>query len=418
MVLLPRSLPLKASFFPSIVLGGIFSIFFYGAIHKGWISQPLVVRYFASHPIEYVITITFFVGLALLIVKYFSILSQRQLLRHCPILPMHPMPIPVEHAGDDLEIVLQCEKQHGVSLLTERLKHLLHSLYRNQSTNTLDAEMRSRADDAVAKADADYGFVRLILWAIPMIGFLGTVIGITAALDNLDLNTMSESSKKLSAGLAVAFDTTGLAIALAVKLFFVQFLVHREESRLLTETDQLTEQEICGRFIPSGMHDGQHSESQNQNEQVIATVQSMLEMITNSIEQAAKKQTYIWEQCAVTFKTALASALSESMEFHAKVLMEAEAELLSQTNKTMCQFSGVFAKSADSVLALREETTKQTELLREVLGANSQLIQLEERLRQNLNVLATVGNFEETVNSLAAAIHLLNNNRRSELRAS
>jgi hypothetical protein len=30
--------------------------------------------------------------------------------------------------------------------------------------------------------------------------------------------------------------------------------------------------------------------------------------------------------------------------------------------------------------------------------------------------VAQVGNFEETVNSLAAAIHLLNSNRRSELR--
>jgi len=69
------------------------------------------------------------------------------------------------------------------------------------------------------------------------------------------------------------------------------------------------------------------------------------------------------------------------------------------------------------MLALREETVRQTEAVREILGANTQLLQLEERLRENLSTVANVGNFEETVNSLAAAIHLLNSNRRSELRA-
>jgi len=399
---------LKSSFFPSIVLGGIFSVLFYGAIHKGWISQPLVLRYFANHPIEYVITIAFFVGLAILCVKYLSILLQRQLLKRSPILSLQPVPIPVAQAANDLDAVLQHEQQYGTSLLSERLKALLHSLGRNNSASNLDAELRNQADDAASKTDADYGLVRLILWSIPMIGFLGTVIGITAALDNLDLNAMSESSKKLSEGLAVAFDTTGLAIALAVLLFFVQFLVHREESRLLTETDRLTEAELGGRFEQNGPH---------RENDALAMIQGMLEMITISIEQATKRQTYIWEQSAEMFKSSLSSALNENMEHHAKMLVQAESELLSHANKTAMQFGEAIAKSASSLLSLRDETAKQTEAVREILGANTQLLQLEERLRENLSVLASVGNFEETVNSLAAAIHLLNSNRRTELRA-
>ena len=349
---------MKSSFFPSIVLGGIFSVLFYGAIHKGWITQPLVLRYFATHPIEYVITITFFVGLAILAVKYLSILAQWQMLKNIPILPLHPMPIPIAQATDDLEIVLAREKKQGVSLLTDRLKGVLHSLCRNNSAGNLDVELRNRAEDAASKADTDYGLIRLILWAIPMIGFLGTVIGITAALDNLDLNTMSESSKKLSAGLAVAFDTTGLAIALAVLLFFTQFLAHREETGLLAEIDRLTEKELGGRYEQAGLY---------QENDPVAMIQGMLEIIARSIEQVTRRQTHLWEQSAETFKNALAAALSESMEFHAKVVMEAEAELLSQTNKTMCQFSEVISKSAAGLLSLRDETAKQTELVSEVL---------------------------------------------------
>ena len=384
------------------------SILFYGAIHNAWIQQPLVLRYFASHPIEYVITVTFFVGIAILIVKYFTILSQRQLLKQCPILPISSLPLPVERAGEDFDTVLQHEKEKGVSPLTERLKVLLLSLRRNHSASNLDFEIRTRSEDAAAKADADYGLTRLILWAIPMIGFLGTVIGITVALDNLDLNAMSESSKKLSAGLAVAFDTTGLAIALAVMLFFVQFLVYREESHLLAETDRLTEQELCGRFEQNDQH--------KENESVL-TIRQMLETISVSIEQATRRQTNIWEQSAEALKISMAAALNESMERHAKVLMESETELVSQASKAAIKFNEAFSHSAASILSLRDETSRQTEAVREILGANSQLIQLEERLKENLSALSSVGNFEETLNSLAAAIHLLNNNRRSELRA-
>lgn len=246
-----------------------------------------------------------------------------------------------------------------------------------------------------------------------MLGFLGTVIGITVALDNLDLNTINESSKKLSAGLAVAFDTTGLAIALDVVLFFVQFLVYRGESNLISETDRLTEMELCGRFELGNSHEGNNREKDDP----IIAVRHMLETIGSSIEQTAKRQTNIWEQSADTFKISLASALKEGMDYHAQSLAKAESELLMHVNRTTMQFNDAFSKSAASILAMREETSRQMETFREILGTQSQLIQLESSLRENLSVLASVGNFEETLHSLAAAIHLLNNNRRNELRA-
>jgi len=422
-VILPLTeIPLKSSTIPSIVLGGILSFIFYGALHKGWIQQPLVERYFAGHPIEYIITIMFFVGLAILLLKYMAIFSQRQMLQRSPVLPPHQQPLPPARADSDLDTLQAHEKKHGVSLLTERLKSHLHSVRRSNSAGNLDTEIRCRAEEAAAKTDADYGLIRLILWAIPMIGFLGTVIGITVALDNLDLNTINESSKKLSAGLAVAFDTTGLAIALDVVLFFVQFLVYREETNLLTETDRLTEMELCGRF--------EQNDSQKENDSFVS-IRRMLDTIAASLEQATTRQTKVWEQClavadhrytqmtqqsAETLKISLTSALNESLEHHARSLVQAESELLLQANRTAIQFNEAFSKSAAGILALREETVRQTETIREILGTNAQLLQLEERLRENLSTLATVGNFEETINSLAAAIHLLNSNRRNELR--
>ena len=52
--------------------------------------------------------------------------------------------------------------------------------------------------------------------------------------------------------------------------------------------------------------------------------------------------------------------------------------------------------------------SKQGEVLGQVVEATGNVIKLEEALNENLQSLAGSKNFEETVMSLSAAIHLLN----------
>ncbi|MDR3183297.1 MAG: MotA/TolQ/ExbB proton channel family protein [Planctomycetaceae bacterium] len=345
---------MKKIYTSPLLLGGLLSFVFYFAIHRGWIANQLVQRYFAGHPVEYVTTVMFFVGFAILAVKLFNVVLQRQRLTDEAVLasasfPQQENKVDVRYAHIYLDKVQEYEKNSGVSLLTQRIIKALQFIQHSGKADELDDELRCLADNAAVKADADYGLVRLILWAVPMVGFLGTVIGITAALDSLDLNMINESSKKLSAGLAVAFDTTGLAIALDVLLFFIQFLVHREEMQLLGETERLAGDELRGRFV-------------NVKE-------------TGLFGSA--------ETCPLSPMT----------------------------------FADAMRQSAVELTALRKETIQQTEALRHIIGSHSELLQLEAQLRNNLAVLSNIGNFEETVNSLAAAIHLLNTNRRVELKA-
>jgi biopolymer transport protein ExbB/TolQ len=396
-----------------ILWGGLLSFGFYFLIHNGLINQPLISRYFAGHPVEYITTIMFFIGVAILGIKYLRILFQRHLLRQSPILEPD-YKVDVRYTDRYLDTLLRHEKKYGSSILTRRLRLALNFVRRCGSAEELDTELRYLSDEDAAKADADYGLVRLILWAVPMLGFLGTVIGITAALDSLDLNIINESSRKLSEGLAVAFDTTGLAIALDVALFFIQFVVYREENNLIWETDKRTDDELRGRF--------ELGVSSEDNSQIIA-VRRMLETVISSLEQLTTRQSKIWEQSmsvanqrfsqlteqnAEILKTSLLAALDESLSRHSQSLVHAESQLIERTRETTLKFSDALKQNATGLLSLQEETVRQTEALRNVIGTSSQLIKLEERLHENLTALAQVGNFEETVNSLAATIHLLN----------
>jgi hypothetical protein len=55
----------------------------------------------------------------------------------------------------------------------------------------------------------------------------------------------------------------------------------------------------------------------------------------------------------------------------------------------------------------QQEMNRQSELLLQVVHATGDVVQLEQALNANLATLAGAKNFEDTVMSLSAAIHLL-----------
>ena len=84
---------------------------------------------------------------------------------------------------------------------------------RTGSADWLEDHLKYLSDVDAASAARSYGLVRFIVWAIPIMGFLGTVIGITVAIANLS-PTQLENISGVVAGLGTAFDTTATALGL------------------------------------------------------------------------------------------------------------------------------------------------------------------------------------------------------------
>ncbi len=123
------------------------------------------------------------------------------------------------------------------SHLVQRLEELLTRQTQRGSSKHLADDLRElSARDADAAHDS-LGLVRIIIWAIPMLGFLGTVIGITQTLGGLDFSNGTAAVDSLKGGLYVAFDTTALGLVLSVIAIFLQFPVERGEQRLLAAID-------------------------------------------------------------------------------------------------------------------------------------------------------------------------------------
>lgn len=100
------------------------------------------------------------------------------------------------------------------------------------SMNTKSAEQAGSSVSAKLelishRLDLEYQFVRYIAWLVPTIGFVGTVVGIAAALDGLDARNLDLN--RITAGLGVAFYTTIVALLESALLVFVQNVVQRRE---------------------------------------------------------------------------------------------------------------------------------------------------------------------------------------------
>ena len=89
--------------------------------------------------------------------------------------------------------------------------------------------------------EESYLLPRYISWAVPILGFIGTVLGISLAADGIrriigsdaGLSGLSSDLSGAIAPLGIAFDTTLIALSLSVVLTLFLTLVQRDEERIL-----------------------------------------------------------------------------------------------------------------------------------------------------------------------------------------
>lgn len=124
---------------------------------------------------------------------------------------------------------------------------------------TRDAAAAKAEEDAVFAQSAmeqSYSLPRAFIWAIPLMGFIGTVVGISAAVAGFsnflrqaeEIEQIKTGIGAVTTGLAVAFDTTLLALALSVLVMLPLVLLERIEGRLLLALEADVSDAVVGRL--------------------------------------------------------------------------------------------------------------------------------------------------------------------------
>lgn len=337
---------------------------------NGPLNLPLVKRYFAHHPVEYMLTVLFAIGLAALIVKAFDILAQRAGLRDSLLDSVPRSPQPTEECNAMLARLERLPGRRQEEYYICRLRSALQHMRQRGSSDTLDDELKYLSDLDASRLHGGYGLFRVIVWAIPILGFLGTVIGITMALNSVDLQSPDQSMLLVLNGLGLKFDTTALALTLSMALMFVHFYVENAETKLLEQVDRRVQEELGGRFATIAMPAGGDGQ--------LVAMRRMTEVMQQTTEVLVKRQAELWQAS-----------------------VDSAAQRWAQMAETASEQVGT------AMLNAVGELTRRAEVLERAVAAAGEVTRLEDALNRNLAGLAGAKHFEQTVLSLAAAVNML-----------
>ena len=269
-----------------IVWGVLACAAFYGLIFGGPLDVPVIHRYFTHHPVEYGETLLFSIGMAALLLLLADIVAQRANLGKSPWKVVDAGQLPLADLCRLLQTDLDNQGAHRRDeYYLGRLHAAVHYVRRLGSTEGLDDELKYRADLDATRAHSRYALFRVIVWAIPILGFLGTVIGITLALNGIDPKKPDESMLQVITGLGLKFDTTAVALSLSMVLMFAHFFVDRAESVLLAAVDGRVESDVAEHLplAPAGP-DGQ-----------VAAMRRMAEVMVAATDRLIERQAQLWQ---------------------------------------------------------------------------------------------------------------------------
>ena len=401
---------IRATMRSPIIWGILACAAFYGLIYGGPLDLPLVHRYFTHHPVEFGEALLFSVGMAALVLRLADVTTQRLVLGKSPWKAVAPGQLPLDDLCRALRTELERQSGHRQDeYYLARLRAVVQYAAHRGSTEGLGDELKFLSDRDATLAHSRYGLFRLIVWAIPILGFLGTVIGITLALNAIDPKALDASMLQVMTGLGLKFDTTAVALSLSMVLMFVHFFADQAETNLLAAVDRQVESDVAEYLpaVPAGP-DGQVVAMRRMAEVMVSAANRLIERQAQlwqaSMEAAAGRWTELGDAAAAH----LTRALDEGLKRHAERLAANEEAVAEQGRRQWEKTAEAQLQHVQALAGVQGSLAQQAETMARILHATGDVEQLQDVLNRNLAALAGAKNFEQTVLGLAAAIHLLN----------
>lgn len=201
---------------------------------------------------------------SILLLKLVKIRGQRRVLQ-VQLLPKDPLWVLDGGSADQLIRKISVEVEEAESFMyLRRVLGVLRTMRNVGRVADVEELFESRAGADEAIVDSGYAPVKAFIWGVPVLGFIGTVIGLTQATGRfgavLNNEAMKKDLEKLAGGLTdvlsgldTAFITTAEGLIAAFFLYLFQMIVKQADDRLLDDVREACSIRIVTRvrIIPS-----------------------------------------------------------------------------------------------------------------------------------------------------------------------
>ncbi len=144
-------------------------------------------------------------------------------------------------------------KMRETPLVRTLMASLRRYLITESVQDTSDA-IESSIEALAVKQEAENSMIRYLIWAIPSIGFIGTVRGIGEALSQAD-QALAGDIAGMTESLGVAFNSTLVALLISIALMFLLHQLQRLQDGLVVDTQEYCESFLLNRISAPGRHE-------------------------------------------------------------------------------------------------------------------------------------------------------------------
>jgi len=130
-------------------------------------------------------------------------------------------------------------------ILPETILSALHRFDATRSIQDAAHAVSERAEMAHEQLESDLSLVRYVAWAIPSVGFIGTVRGISEALGQADMAIQGDISG-VTSSLGLAFNSTFIALLLSIGLMLLVHLLQSRQETLIIDIEDWVTKKVIG----------------------------------------------------------------------------------------------------------------------------------------------------------------------------
>ncbi len=250
--------------FLSMIVGLLATVLFYAALYLTVsISselQWLLDMFTRRGPCPYPTMFLFFWALALLFFKWRKFAVQQRALS-LPLMPQQPdfelTPATARALRERMSGIVD-DPHHFI--LLNRIDLALANLHNIGHTADVAAILKIQAENDEAQIASSYAMTQGFLWAIPVLGFIGTVQGLSQAIGafattlaaGADMVALRASLQNVTGGLATAFETTLVALVCALILQLLVSWLQSRESEFLDACNDICHKNVAGKLRLNG----------------------------------------------------------------------------------------------------------------------------------------------------------------------
>ena len=155
-----------------------------------------------------------------------------------------------EDARPLLRKLEEVNSRRGPFILANLIRLALAKFAASRSSREVSETIRTQAEVDLGRLVTSMATVHYLAWAIPSLGFLGTVRGLAGCLTmaGVDNDNTRDFIDQATRHLTVAFDCTLIALILSLAIMFLVHSVQRDEEALVIDCQQYCLEHLVNRL--------------------------------------------------------------------------------------------------------------------------------------------------------------------------